>query len=169
MKRHPKTLLTALLLTAAAGSTATLAAQGPVLAAASPDAKMYPGSMCQVSGSSQSLYYSSAVIANRTASSVSVVCPIVRDNLEQGWQRIHVFVNDRHSTRDIECIARALEADGSHGASTSVQSSGTIPQMLTLGPVAAPQHGPYVLVCQLPPMEEPNQPSYISSYRVYEP
>jgi len=97
-----------------------------------------------------------------------VVCPIVRDNLDQGWQRIHVFVRDRHSTRDIECIAQARETNGSPGAQLSVASSGEGFQMLTVGPIAAPQSGPYVLVCQLPAMEA-NLPSYISSYRVYEP
>ena len=139
---------------------------GPLVAT---DSKAYPGSMCQASGSAQSMYYSSTTVANRTSETRSVVCPIVRDNLIEPWLRVVVHVRDRHSTQDITCIARAREADGTGGADQSMQTSGEGFEVLSVGDLSAPDFGPYVLVCQLPPMEEVNQPSYISSYRVTEP
>jgi hypothetical protein len=61
--------------------TAFVLSLGGTSGAEAQDAKTFPGSMCQASGSSQNLYYSSSVVANRAASTQSAVCPIVRDDV----------------------------------------------------------------------------------------
>jgi hypothetical protein len=133
----------------------------------------FPGSLCQVSGSTQDLYYSGAAIANRGNSTSSAVCPIVRGNSLEGWLEIVVSVRDRHSTLNVTCVAQARNAMGIAGSGWSQTRStvGEGDQTLFFGApgVGLPDVGPYVVVCSLPPMEEVNQPSYIASYSITEP
>jgi hypothetical protein len=132
-----------------------------------------PGSACQTSGSSQSLYYSGVSVANRTDSTKSAVCPIVRSNGTQRWSHIEVYVRDRHSTANITCVASARATSGLAGTGWSDTRStvGEGDQVLAFPapPVGLPNFGPYVIVCSIPAMEEVNQPSYIASYVVSEP
>ena len=132
-----------------------------------------PGSACQASGSTQDLYYSGVSVANRTNSTASAVCPIVRRNPTDGWWGITVVVRDRHSTLNISCTAQARDVYGAAGSgwSDTQSSSGEGEQVLNFSPPAgtAPDYGPYVVVCAIPAMEEVNQPSYISSIIVGEP
>jgi hypothetical protein len=156
---------------------------GPVLALAvvlagasgadAEEVQTLPGSSCQASGSAQDLYYSGVSVANRGDNTRSAVCPIVRRNPANGWLVIAVFVRDRHSTQDISCVAQARDVHGAAGTGWSETQStvGEGEQMLTFGApgVAVPVYGPYAVVCSLPPMEEVNQPSYISSLVAVEP
>ena len=132
-----------------------------------------PGSNCQASGSAQDLYYSGVSVANRTASTQSAICPIARQNGTQGWLAIAVFVRDRHSTQNITCVAQARDLTGAAGTgwSDTQSTSGEGDQTIIFGApgVGLPPFGPYSVVCSLPPMEEANVPSYISSYVVVEP
>ena len=130
----------------------------------------FPGSSCQASGSAQDLYYSGVIIANRNASTRSAVCPIVRQDPLRGWLHIFVHVRDRHSTQNITCVAQARDEAGAGGWSDTQSTIGEGEQTLTFFPPAVnpPHFGPYTVVCSLPPMEEVNQPSYISSYLVEE-
>jgi hypothetical protein len=148
----------------ALGLTAATAAQAQ-------DYKSYPGSACQASGSVQGLYYNDYAVANRQDATASAACPIVRDNVSDPWTRIIVHVRDRHSTQDICCVARARDLNGGSAWAETVCTSGESVQALSFGPPqsAVPAWGPYTLLCSLPPMEEPNQPSYIASYRIAEP
>ncbi|MGH9160000.1 MAG: hypothetical protein ACRD2X_08440 [Vicinamibacteraceae bacterium] len=133
----------------------------------------FPGSSCQASGSAQSLYYSGVIVANRGSSTKSAVCPVVRQNPTQAWSQIAVFVRDRHSRRDISCVAQARDTDGAAGTgwSETQSTAGEGNQLLLFGAPgsALPDFGPYTVVCSLPPMEEANQPSYIASYVIVEP
>lgn len=133
----------------------------------------YPGSSCQASASAQDLYYSGQVIANRTAATKSAVCPFVRTNGVAGWNWIQVFVRDRHSTQNVTCVAQARDLFGTPGVgwSDTRSSVGEGDQTIFFpGPgVAPPFGGPYTITCSIPPMEEANQPSYISSLRIAEP
>lgn len=139
-------------------------------AAAAQEVHSYPGSSCQASGSAQDLYYSGVMVANRGSGTRSAVCPIVRRNVTDGWTVIQVFVRDRHSTQNITCVAQARHQNGSAAWSQTRSSAGEGEQSLFFGAPAGavPNFGPYVIVCSLPPMEELNQPSYISSYVVEE-
>lgn len=125
----------------------------------------FPGSSCQASGSAQDLYYSGVTVANRGAVTRSAVCPLVRQNPLQGWLHIFVHVRDRHSTQNITCVAQARDETGAGGWSESQSTVGEGQQMLVFNaPAFNPPHfGPYTVVCSLPPMEEVNQPSYLSS------
>ena len=133
----------------------------------------FPGSSCQASGSAQDLYYSGVIVANRSDSTNSAVCPIVRGNGLEGWLEIVVSVRDRHSTLNITCVAQARNALGQAGSgwSETQSTAGEGEQTLFFGApgVGLPDVGPYVVVCSLPPMEEVNQPSYIASYSITEP
>jgi hypothetical protein len=130
----------------------------------------YPGSSCQASGSAQDLYYSGVTVANRGNGTQSAVCPIVRSNVTDGWTLIQVYVLDRHSTQNITCVAQARGQHGAGAWSQTRSTAGEGEQSLFFGApgVAVPNFGPYVIVCSIPPMEEVNQPSYISSYVVEE-
>jgi hypothetical protein len=131
----------------------------------------FPGSSCQASGSAQNLYYSGVTVANRGAATRSAICPLVRQNPTQGWLHIFVHVRDRHSTQNITCVAQARDAAGAGGWSESQSTIGEGNQTLAFAAPAIdpPNFGPYSVVCSLPPMEEVNQPSYISSLLVEEP
>jgi hypothetical protein len=141
-----------------------------VTGAAAQEVNSYPGSSCQASGSAQDLYYSGVTVANRGNAVRSAVCPIVRANVTDGWTVIQVYVRDRHSTQNITCVAQARHQDGTAAWSQARSSMGEGDQTLFFPAPggAVPNFGPYVLVCSIPPMEEVNQPSYISSYVVEE-
>lgn len=132
------------------------------------DQKTFPGSMCQAYGSSQNLYYSNSAIANRTAATRSVVCPIVRDNVTQPWQRLAVLVRDRHDTRNITCVAYSHNIYGTVVWSQSRSTVGEGFQALAFNIPAESNWGTYSIVCQLPPMQA-NVPSYLSTYLIQEP
>lgn len=144
-----------------------------VSAAEAQEIQTFPGSSCQASGSAQELYYSGVIVANRLDTQRSAVCPIVRSRGTSPWAWIGVFVRDRHSTQNVTCVAQARDVTGAAGSGWSETQStvGEGEQTLVFGPpgIGLPNYGPYVVVCSLPPMEEPNQPSYISSYVVVEP
>jgi hypothetical protein len=133
----------------------------------------FPGSSCQASGSAQDLYYSGVSIANRKDAQASAVCPIVRSKPLAALTWFAVVVRDRHSTQDITCRLEARDVYGTAGTgwSQTESTSGEGNQVLVFGPptTATPPYGPYAVVCSLPPMEEVNQPSYISSYVLAEP
>jgi hypothetical protein len=140
-----------------------------VTGAVAQEVHTYPGSSCQASGSVQDLYYSSATIANRGNSTQSAVCPIVRANVTDPWTVIQVYVRDRHSTQNITCVAQARHQNGTAAWSETRSTVNEGEQTLFFGaPAAVPNFGSYVIVCSIPPMEEVNQPSYISSYVVEE-
>jgi hypothetical protein len=132
------------------------------------DQKTFPGAQCQASGSSQDLYYGNSEIANRTAATQSAVCPIVRDNVTQPWQRLAVRVRDRHDTQNITCVAYSQDLDGSTVWSQNRSTVGEGFQTLTFNVPVESDWGTYTLLCQLPPMQN-NQPSYISTYLIQEP
>lgn len=136
------------------------------------DFKTFPGSICQTAGSQQSLYYSGSkgmVIANRTDKTQSAVCPIVRDNTTQPWFGLRVTVRDRHSTQDVKCVAHSTPRDGLAGWAATNATNGEGFSTLSFGAIGQAPGGSYSVVCQLPSMEEANQPSYISSYELIEP
>jgi len=139
-------------------------------AAAAQEVHTYPGSSCQASGSAQDLYYSGVTVANRGNSTRSAVCPIVRADVLDAWTLIQVYVHDRHSSQNVTCVAQARHQDGTAAWSQTESTAGEGAQSLFFGPPAGavPNFGPYVIVCSIPPMEEVNQPSYISSYVVEE-
>ena len=83
------------------------------------DVQTFPGSSCQASGSTQDLYYSGVLVANRTNSTKSAVCPLVRSNGTAGWLQIVVFVRDRHSRLNISCTALARDRTGVAGTGWS--------------------------------------------------
>jgi hypothetical protein len=137
-------------------------------AALADDGKSFPATMCQVSGSSQDIYYGAGLVANRGAATRSVVCPIVRDKMNAPAIWIEIEVRDRHVTQDIQCTARSMAPDGSGGWQQTLSTTGTGFQTLTFAPAAAPPWGAYVVTCSLPGMTN-NVPSYIASYRILEP
>jgi len=141
---------------------------GGTLSAEAADQKTFPASMCQAYGSNQNLYYSHSAIANRTAATRSVVCPIVRDNVTQPWQRLAVRVRDRHDTRNITCVAYSQNLFGTVVWSQSRNTVGEGFQILSFNVPVESDWGTYSLVCQLPPMQA-NVPSYLSTYLIQEP
>jgi hypothetical protein len=149
--------------------TALLLSLGGATGAEAQDAKTFPGAQCQASGSAQNLYYSFSEIANRTAATQSAVCPIVRDNITQPWQRLAVRVRDRHDTQNITCVAYSQDFDGTTVWSQSQSSAGVGFATLVFNVPVEQDFGSYSLVCQLPPMQLVNQPSYISTYFIQEP
>ena len=135
------------------------------------DFQTFPGSNCQASGSAQDLYYSANTVANRNNSTSSAVCPIVRTDPTNPWLLIHVYVRDRHSTGNITCVAEARSLTGALSWTQSRSTVGEGEFTLVFGApgVDPADFGPYVVICSIPPMEEVNQPSYISSYLIAEP
>jgi hypothetical protein len=133
----------------------------------------FPGSSCQAAGSAQDLYYSGVSAANRGNNTRSAVCPLVRRNPVAPWTAIRVVVRDRHSTQNVTCVAEARDPAGNAGSgwSQTRSTAGEGNQVLIFGApgAAIPNFGPYAVTCSIPPMEEVNQPSYISSIHLVEP
>ena len=140
--------------------------------AAAQDIQTFTGSSCQASGSTQDLYYSGVLVANRGNGTRSAVCPLVRSNGTGNWVEIVVYVRDRHSTLNITCTAQARARTGIAGTGwTDTRSSAGEGDQAIVFPAPAiglPDYGPYVVTCSLPPMEEVNQPSWIASITLEE-
>ena len=136
------------------------------------DGKSYPGSMCQTNGSSQSLTYGGvggSLIANRTNLLRSAACPIVRDNVTDPWLGLSVRVRDRHDSQNVTCVAHSRNLDATSGWQQTRSTAGEGFQTLNFTPIGEATWGAYTLLCQLPAMQDINQPSYISTYFIREP
>lgn len=136
------------------------------------DAKTFPGSTCQTSGSQQSMYYSGSkgmVIANRTNKTKSAICPIVRDRTTKPWKRLFVTVRDRHSSQNVKCVAHSTPRTGLGGWAATKATNGEGFSTLSFASIGEADGGSYSVVCQLPSMQKVNQPSYVSSYEIIEP
>ena len=130
--------------------------------------KIYAASFCETSGTEQKAYVSN-VIANRTNSTFSVRCPIIRENPTDPYLRISVTLRDRHDTQDVRCQVVGAKPFGGQFSSPVESTNGTGDQVLVFGPINAPDNASYSVVCSIPPMIKINQPSYLTLYRVLEP
>lgn len=133
-----------------------------------------PGANCRVIGTNQNaLYYdSNGRVSNLTAQAVSVICPITRQNINDGWKNIKVVVADRHTSQNISCQAFSSQVDGAGYSltQTSVQYSPEWYQFETLtfgAPTFVRAAGTYYLTCTLPPLLN-GRASMINSYSVEE-
>jgi hypothetical protein len=139
-------------------------------AAHAQDSKSYPGTMCQASGTQQTLSYGLSGIANLGDGSMSAICPLVRDNLSAPWDRVTVYVRDRHTTQNVCCTAYARNEDGTAGTNATECTTGEGYQTLSFASLpGVPDLGPYFVLCQIPGVDPNGSSSYISSYRIQEP
>lgn len=118
-------------------------------------------------------YDGSGRVFNRTTSSVTVVCPLIRDNSKKAWQEIQVSVADRHHTQDISCRAFSAKEDGLPVASTTDHSTGSnissfASQILLLGkPAQERDYGTFYVRCNIPGKDS-GYASGILTYRIIE-
>jgi hypothetical protein len=130
---------------------------GPGEAQANDD-KAYMASFCRAT-SGTITYGSYGEIANAsTSASLTVECPIARDELLQWVDAVNVTVRDRHLTSDISCRLRARASSGSTSSSAAAVTSGAtavggydslsmLPGAATFDPGNA---SAILLVCTLP-------------------
>lgn len=77
------------------------------------DTKVFPGTMCRQLGAASTVYYDgNGRVLNPSTSSVTVICPIVRDASTEKWARIRVVVADRNPNANVTCSARSNQTDG---------------------------------------------------------
>ena len=138
------------------------------------DRKNYPATMCVQPGASRTVQYdNSGRVINQSASSVSLICPIVRDHSDEKWSHIVVRVVDRSSgAGNVVCQTRRIRAtDGASAIVETQQTTGFSDAIQSLGFSTEPGSvgilDTYVLTCSLPP-NNGNGPSSILSYGVEE-
>lgn len=137
---------------------AALAATGPW--------RSFVGAECQpFYGGSVKYYYSTAL--NDTASSQSVICPVVAGDLAGDGIHEDAIINvfDRHPTQDVTCTYFTLAADGSSLISVTASTTGSSSSAMALdfGYVIT---GPYSMItCSLPPTQTGGA-SGVATYKV---
>lgn len=159
-------------------AVAVLAAAAAVPAAradvAGQDWKGYAGLNCLSQNDSGSVRRSSVsqpALANMGTSTMTVYCPVVRDEASGGPNRVSavaVRIRNRHATLPARCEFSSHDQDGNKvGSKSAVAPFGET--TLQLGPMNAHNWGTYVLTCQLPGTDPATGlASYIVNYRVDE-
>ena len=161
-----------------AGIVAIAALGGLFVGQASADEKTIPATNCvQVSGLGTLLRDLNGRIFNTSSlADVTVLCPLVRDNVVSAPTSVRVVVFDNSSTLigedDILCRVRSMSPTGSQAFLGSVRStSGTnsAGTTLTLTPVSEFDRGAYAVQCTIPRkgLIDPN--SGIASITIDEP
>ncbi|MCH9699575.1 MAG: hypothetical protein K0U68_15870 [Gammaproteobacteria bacterium] len=140
------------------------------------DAKYFPGSVCR---DTSGLYQEAAVytdmgyvINTQPNKRLSVVCPILRDNVANrlGAGGIGIYYADNHPQEDIVCRVRSRRLSGrSYDHSSSIRSSGTGSDTLWIGNavITRPNDSYIYLDCTIPASTEEGD-SAIKSISVIE-
>ena len=134
-------------------------------AAATYDAKNYPGANCQAMNGTQtsSLTHSNSGVYNVTASDVVVACPIVRDNIiNQNGVRVIAYVENNGAANALYCKFYSNDQWGALVAGASANSPVGLNALGLSVLSSQPITGHYVFLCNLPPK------SSVRSYQVYE-
>ncbi|WP_437607346.1 hypothetical protein WMF20_42025 [Sorangium sp. So ce834] len=138
------------------------------------DSKVFPATFCRQAGSSSAVSYDiNGRVHNPTASTQTVICPIVRDVTDSKWNQLTVVVADRHYSENVSCRAWSAQTDGL-GWYQQTNTTGSFPdwwsaQELTFGTQPTERHdGTYYLECSIPPRYS-GLDSGVLSYRITEP
>jgi hypothetical protein len=131
------------------------------------DGKSYPGHVCLTHN--EDVARVGSKFQNSGTAAATVACPVIRDNLNVGFDAGTVWVVDQHFTENVSCTLAAKAFDGGSVAFTSDSTSGTNPaaQALNLGSLAAVTDGHYTMYCTVPPVFS-GQSSSIVSYLMIE-
>ena len=157
------------------GLAAAAAAIGPAQAdVAGQDWKGYTGVNCLPESPNAPIRRSAGgvtAIANTGTSTITVYCPVVRDESVGGDNRVAavaVRFRNRNAAVTGRCEFSSVDQTGAKIASkAAVAPFGET--TLQLGPVNAHNWGGYLLICQLPGRDATtNLQSYIVNYRVEE-
>lgn len=98
-----------------------LATSGTAFAQGNP--KLYPGASCVPVGG-RAATFSDGLIRNSSTSTLTVNCPIVRD--EAGSIEVRVYLEDKHPSQNISCYTSSLNDLSYTGWwSASISSAGT--------------------------------------------
>ena len=127
------------------------------------DAKTYRATACQARPADVGRYEHGAIFnPSDSATDVEVVCPLVRDNVENR-DGVEIWINLAVGLEDVECEAASWSSHYQEldRASDSVSGVGFPTMYLRLE--TSDSGGSYSLTCTLPP------DSMISSYEVQEP
>ncbi|MDH5545069.1 MAG: hypothetical protein OEZ43_05715 [Gammaproteobacteria bacterium] len=131
--------------------------------------KSYAGIACDATSNfSEVLKATNGNIENRQTSSVTVICPIVRDVHATG-NRVKAVVNVRnmHATGNIACWLWSRNQDGAYVSQAYATTAGTGNTTLTLGYINGELTGDYFFRCNIPGRYN-NSSSLIRNYYVLE-
>jgi len=136
------------------------------------DGKIFPGSMCTRFSGGTANYTSSGRLLNSSAvSTMTVLCPIVRDLASDPWITIEVVAIDQHLIQNVTCRGYSYSRDGGlFGVSAlfSTAGNGNAGQVLSSGGgIWEADRGYYFAKCDIPPVGAAQ--SGIASYFVLEP
>ncbi len=141
------------------GFSMMAAANVPVLAA---DAKTLPGAACQPNSSSPTAFYigSNGVLFNNSTSTLTVICPIVRDVMAAGSSGIsnaQIYVVDNNNATGDPRVTCTLESRstsaGVNEAQTENSAAGASPNVQVLdnyADLSSSGDGFYYFRCDIP-------------------
>jgi hypothetical protein len=154
---------------------ATVTSIGPAQAdVAGQDWKGYAGVNCMSSDNTAAIRRSAVLqtaLANTGTSTITVFCPVVRDESVGGTNRV-AAVAVRFRNRNASVMGRCEFSSHDQSGTKIASKSAAAPfgeTTLQLGPLNAHNWGSYVLSCQLPGRDpSTGLQSYIVNYRVDE-
>jgi hypothetical protein len=148
---------------------------GVAFGAEAADEKVFPGSLCVRLGTNNSIYYTgSGGIANPSTTTVTVVCPIVRDSVTANYSSVKVVVQDLNPSTNVACSVHATSQTGFlwHAyPNNPLPPNYSNSQLYTFNIGQLPQaidRGSYFVTCDLPPVYNGGT-SGVFSYRIDEP
>ena len=133
------------------------------------DEKVFPGSMCiRTSGGTPS-YSTSGKLLNTSSTVMTVVCPLVRDDVLHQWDVVQVTAIDQHVSQNIECRVRSASQDGNNfvetGRKTTSLNSAS-GQFIEFPTASEVDRGSFFVLCTIPAAQP--TPSGIASYLIAE-
>lgn len=143
------------------------------------DSKMYPGSICRDASytggyTNGTKYTSQAYVANkRTDRAITVVCPIIRDNMTNsaGIGGISIYYTDNHPNEEITCRARSRRLNGNaYDYSRLMESHRTGSDVMRVGNAVTTRYADSYLTidCTIPPRSASGEMSLIKSLIILE-
>jgi hypothetical protein len=160
---------------AAIGASVVLAGMfGAAMSAQASDWKGYAGVGCLPQSQNDSIRRSAigqSAFANMGDSTITVFCPVVRDEWEGGATRVAavaVRFRNRNASVQGRCEFITFDLTG-HPVDSRTALAPFGETTLRMGPLNANNWGSYTLTCQIPGRDpQTNLPSYIVNYRVDE-
>ncbi len=131
----------------------------------------YPGASCVSASSTPLTVFSAGDAGNVSASTMTLVCPIVRDmsTFSTGNASGAIWVLDEHFTANVCCSSQVLDPIGSLHATASqcTTGSGTVTGLSFSGPVWTGTFGARSYMCTLPPQFASGTTLNTSTVRAY--
>lgn len=118
------------------------------------DEKVFPASMCiRISGGTPSYNSNGQLFNTSSTTSMTIVCPLVRDDVLGQWDAVQVIAIDQHLSEGVSCRGVSARPDGNTLVQTSFRTTSgnsSSGQPLLLPGASEVDRGAFFVRCIIP-------------------